>query len=158
MRTAFYENKNVEGIRLTFCTADKELHNSAENYTFDIDTTSGQLVIEAVISNIRINELVEKIQYDNDFYYELASRKFKEYTVHELPKGFYEQLSEKFKSSGITFKEFINSNLSKDQYEFTTLCGELIAYIDFNAYHKNIWNRYPDKRVLAKSAVQLQDR
>lgn len=153
MRSAFYENKNVGGIRLTFCTPDEEIHYSVKSHTLDVDTASGQLVIEAEIPNIHINELVEKIQYDKEFYYELAERKFDEYIKHELPKDFYEQLSNQFKSSGITFKEFINSDLSKEQYEFTVLCGELIAYIDFNAYHKNIWNRYPDKRVLAKSAV-----
>lgn len=157
MRSAFYENKNVESIRLTFCTPDKEIHYSVKSHTLDVDTPSGQLVIEAEIPNIHINELVEKIQYDKEFYYELAERKFNEYIKHELPKDFYEELSNQFKSSGITFREFINSNLSKEQYEFTVLCGELIAYIDFNAYHKNIWNRYPDKRVLAKSSVRQND-
>ncbi len=157
MRSAFYENKNIDGIRLTFCTLDEEIHYSAKNHILDVDTFSGQLVIEAEISNIYTNELVEKIQYDKDFYYELAERKFNEYIEHELPKDFYEQLSIQFKSSGITFKEFINSNLSKEQYEFTVLCGELIAYIDLNAYHKNIWNKYADKRVLAKSAVRQND-
>ena len=157
MRSAFYENKNVGGIRLTFCTPDEEMHYSVKSHTLDVDTSSGQLVIEAEIPNIHINELVEKIQYDKEFYYELAERKFNEYIKHELPKDFYEQLSNQFKSSGITFKEFINSDLSKEQYEFAVLCGELIAYIDFNAYHKNIWNKYPDKRVLAKSAVRQND-
>lgn len=157
MRSAFYENKNVGGIRLTFCTPDEEIHYSVKSHTLDVDTSSGQLVIEAEIPNIHINELVEKIQYDKEFYYELAERKFNEYIKHELPKDFYEQLSNQFKSSGITFKEFINSDLSKEQYEFAVLCGELIAYIDFNAYHKNIWNKYPDKRVLAKSAVRQND-
>ena len=158
MRSAFYENKHVEeSVRLTFCTPDEEIHYSVKSHALDVDTPSGQLVIEAEIPNIYTNELVGKIQYDKEFYYELAERKFNEYIKHELPKDFYEQLSNQFKSSGITFKEFINSNLSKKQYEFTVLCGELIAYIDFNAYHKNIWNRYPDKRVLAKSAVRQND-
>ncbi|MDN3692284.1 leucine-rich repeat domain-containing protein [Chryseobacterium tructae] len=157
MRSAFYENKNVEGIRLTFCTPDEEIHYSVKNHTLDIDTSSGQLVIEAEIPNIRINEFIERIQYDTEFYYELAERKFNEYIEHKLPKDFYEKLANQFKSSGITFKEFINSDLSNEQHEFTILCGELIAYIDFNAYHKNIWNRNPDKRVLAKSAVRQND-
>lgn len=157
MRSAFYENKNVEGMRLTFCTPDEEILYSVRNHILDIDTPSGQLVIEAEIPNIHINELVERIQYDKEFYYELAERKFNEFIEHELPQNFYEQLANQFKSSGITFKEFVNSDLSKEQHEFTMLCGELIAYIDFNAYHKNIWNKYPDKRVLAKSAVRQND-
>jgi GTPase SAR1 family protein len=157
MRSAFYENKNVEYIRLTFCTPDEDILYSVKNHTLDIDTPSSQLVVEAEIPNIYINESVERIQYDKEFYYELAERKFNEFIEHELPKDFYHQLANQFKSSGITFKEFINSDLSKEQHEFTILCGELIAYIDFNAYRKNIWNRYPDKRVLAKSAVRQND-
>ncbi|WP_281867701.1 leucine-rich repeat domain-containing protein [Flavobacterium sp. GSB-24] len=157
MRSAFYENENVQGAALTFCTPDEEVHFSVSNQVLNIDTPSGQLVIEAEIPNIRISKFVEEIQYNERPYYELAVEKFNEYLEHELPKVFYEQLTNQFKSSGVTFKEFINSDLSKEQHEFTILCGELIAYIDFNAYHKNIWNRYPDKRVLAKSAVRQND-
>lgn len=155
MRSAFYENKNVESIRLTFCTPDKEIHSFVRSHTLDINTPSGQLVIEAEIPNIRINEFIEKIQYDKEFYYELAIEKFDEYLEYESSyESFYKNLSEQFKSSGLTFKEFINSNLSAEQLKFTTLCGELIAYIDYNAYHKNIWNKYPDKRILARAAVR----
>lgn len=155
MRSAFYENKNVGGIRLTFCTPDEEVHYSIKNQILDIDTPSGQLVIEAELPNIRINEFIERIQYDKEFYYKLAVEKFNEYLEYEsLDENFYKNLSEQFETSGITFKEFINSNLSAEQFKFTTLCGELIAYIDYNAYHKNIWNKYPDKRILARAAVR----
>ena len=157
MRAAFYENKKAENIRLTFCTPDEEVHNSVKSRTLDIDVPSAQLAIEAEIPNILKNELVEKLQNERDFYFDLAEEKFNEYIAFEADKNFYAQLSVQFKSSGLTFKEFINSNLSNEQKEFTTLCGQLIAYIDHNAYHKNIWNKYTDKRIIAKSAVRQND-
>ena len=158
MRSAFYENPNASNIRLTFCTLDGEIQQSVMREGLDIDTPSGQLVIEAEIPNIRINEIVEKIQYDKEFYYELAVNKYDEYiNFSTLDNIFYANLFEQFKSSKLAFKEFIKSNISREQLEFTTLCGELITYIDYNAYYKNIWNKYPDKRVLAKSSVRQND-
>ncbi len=154
MRTAFYENKKAESVRLTFCTPDEEVHNSVKSHTLNIDASSAQLAIEAEIPNILRNELVESVQNHKEFYFELAKIKFDEYIAYEADKNFYAQLFDQFKSSGLTFRKFINSDLSSAQKEFTTLCGELIAYIDYNAYHKNIWNKYPDKRIIAKSAVR----
>lgn len=154
MRSSFYENKKVDSIRLTYCTPDKKIYQSIINSTLDIDTPSAQLVLEAELPNILTNEFVEKVLYDKNFYFELAVKKFNEYLEYEDPyESFYSNLSQQFKSSGLTFKEYINSDLSKEEFDFTTLCGELIAYIDSNAYHKNIWNKYPDKRVLARSGV-----
>lgn len=157
MRSAFYEEELVGGVRLTFCTLEDEIHISIQNRILDTDTPSSQLVIEAEIPNILINDLIEKIQYDKEFHYELSKKKFNEYLAYTASEKFYVSLSEKFKTSGLPFKEFINSDLSKEQLQFTTLCGELIAYIDYNAYHKNIWNKYPDKRVLARAGVRQND-
>lgn len=157
MRAAFYENREVENVRLTFCTTDDEIHNTVKSHILAIDIPSAQLAIESEIPKIQINELVGKIQNDKEFYFELAEKKYYEYVNYVANKDFYTQLSEQFKSSILTFKEFINSDLSNEQREFTTLCGELIAYIDYHAYHKNIWNIYPDKRVLAQSAVRQND-
>ncbi|MBA9074342.1 Leucine-rich repeat (LRR) protein/GTPase SAR1 family protein [Flavobacterium gossypii] len=157
MRTAFYENKEVKNIRLTFCTPDLSVYYSVSNQILDIDTPSGQLVIEAELFRIRGHELIQKIIYNKEFYFELATEKFYKYIEYEGSDQFYEQLFNKFKLYRLTFKEFINIELSKKEFEFTTLCGELIAYMDYNAYHKNIWNKYPDKRVLARASVRQND-
>jgi len=155
MRSAFYENKNVKNILLTFSTPDSYIYSSVRNHILDIDTPSGQLVIEAEIPNILINESIRKIQFDKDFHFQLAINKFKEYVSLEFfNENFYESLLERFKASGLNYKEFINTNLSYGEHHFTTICGQLIAYIDSNAYHKNIWNKYPDKRTLAKAGVR----
>jgi len=157
MRSVFYENKGVDNILLTFCTPDGLIYDSVKSQILDKDAPSGQLVIEAEISNIRKSKFVEKIQFEKDYYFELTESKFNEYIEFKTSKEFCEQLSEQFKSSKLKFKEFINSDLSKKQLEFTILCGELIAYIDYNGYYKNIWNKYPDKRILAKASVRQND-
>jgi type I restriction-modification system DNA methylase subunit/GTPase SAR1 family protein len=155
MRTAFYENANVKGIGLTFCTLDQEIHYSISNRKLDIITPSSQLVIEADLLKIRTTESIERILYNKEFHFELAIHKFNEFLKFKAStENFYIKIAEQFESKKLAFKEFINSQLSKEQLEFTTLCGELIAYIDYHAYHKNIWNKYPDKRILAKSAVR----
>lgn len=160
-KNAFLENIQFQVI-LDFYILDtdiyEKLHFEIKEKHTNIENPSGQLVIEAEISNIRTNEFIEKIQYSKEFYFQLAIDKFNEYIeFNSSTKEFYANLSELFNSSQLTFKEFIKSDLSKDQLEFTTLCGELVAYIDYNAYHKNIWNKYPDKRILAKSSVRQND-
>ncbi|MFV0403618.1 MAG: COR domain-containing protein [Bacteroides graminisolvens] len=158
MRSAFYENRQAAGVRLTFCTLDEDILQSIREEILDVDTPSGQLVIEAEMPNIRVNELIEKIQRDKEFYFELAVEKFDEYVRYNpSDENFYTNLSQHFHSTKLPFKEFIKSEISGEQLKFTTLCGELIAYIDYNAYHKNIWNKYPDKRILAKASVRQND-
>lgn len=157
MRSAFYENKNIKDVKITFCSLDLavDAYISISSSRLDVSIPSGQLVIEAEMLNIITNESIERILYGKEFYFDLAVDKFSEYISHHASsKVFYTDIAEKFKASKLTFKEFIKSPLSKEQLAFTTLCGELIAYIDYRAYHKNIWNKYPDKRVLAKSAVR----
>ncbi|MCT4646814.1 MAG: leucine-rich repeat domain-containing protein [Carboxylicivirga sp.] len=154
MRTAFYENEKAESVRLTFCTPEEEIHNSVRSHIFDIDSPSALLVIEAEKANIYKDKSIERILNEKEFYFRLAEEKYNEYLECQLSKDFYAQLSGQFKLSGLTFKEFIKTDLSKEQRKFVTLCGELIAYIDYNAYHKNIWNKYPDKRIMARSSVR----
>ncbi|MNJ86521.1 Internalin-A precursor [compost metagenome] len=153
IRSAFYENRNVEGIILCFCTPDEESYELVVNYDMDIEN-SARMVIEAEMTNIHRHEAIERIQYTDEFYYDLAEEKFNEFiNWGHISFEFFDDLSDKFKSSKQPFKNFIDSGLSADELEFTVLCGELIAYIDSNAYYKNIWNKYHDKRVLAKSSV-----
>lgn len=157
MRTAFNENQKADNISLKFCSPDEEVYSKVKRSVFDNESSSGQLAIRAEMYNIHKIDLIDKIITDNEFYFNLSERKFIEFKEHQVPAEFYAQLSDLFISSGLKFKEFINLKLSNEQREFTMLCGELIAYIDYNAYHKNIWNKYSDKRVLARSSVRQND-
>lgn len=154
MRTAFYENSMVGNILLNFCTPDYNIHEYVTDNIPDVNLPSAQLVIEAEMPNIRNNEIISIIQNDDNLHFELAVNKFNEFERYNREaEVFFSNLLELFKSSNLKFKDFINSDLSEEQQEFTIICGELIAYIDYNAYYKNIWNKFKDKRVLAKSNV-----
>ncbi|MDR2234687.1 MAG: leucine-rich repeat domain-containing protein [Chryseobacterium sp.] len=157
MRSAFYENKYAKTINLIFCSLDDEIFDFVRNSVFEINKPSSQLVLEAEIPKIRRHEFIEPILYASEFYYKFAVNKYIEFLNYEANEYFYEDVLENFKDSGLKFRDFVNSNLLEKQTKFTTLCGELVAYIDYNAYHKNIWNEYPDKRTLAKSAVRQDD-
>ncbi len=157
MLNAFYESQKQTAIRLTFCTPDKYVYNIFEGRSLNIDIPSGQLVIEAEIPTIAQNEIIRELQSSEEFYYDLAEKKFYEYLDYNNSgsDNFYQKLEEKFKSSMLSFQDFLSGLEKSDaQNHFVTLCGELIAYIDYHAYKKNIWNQYPDKRVLARSSVR----
>lgn len=153
--SAFYETA-PNFSRLTFCTPDKNIYQSFEGLSFDNETPSGQLVIEAELPRISETDFIEKLQYEKEFFYDLAVQKFHEYLNYKSSDtNFYLRIEEDFKSSGLTFKDFLpQKEQFKEQYLFLSLCGELIAYIDYHAFRKNIWNKYPDKRVLANSTVR----
>jgi GTPase SAR1 family protein len=153
LRAAFFEIAKFELVKLTFTTLDEEIYRNKQSYSFVKDIPSGQLVIESEIRNIRTNITIETISFNPDFYYRLAQRKFGEFLDHTEPKKFYEGLYNTFKSSKLTFKEFIRDDWEPSYLKFTILCGQLISYLDHNAYNKNGWNEYPDKRVLARSGV-----
>ncbi|WP_291131776.1 leucine-rich repeat domain-containing protein [Flavobacterium sp. UBA7682] len=155
MRSAFYETAGTEAISLTFCSLDRKAPYIFERNDLHTDIPSAQQVIMAEASHIKENEIIKKIRFEKDFYFGLAAIKFNEYlefnTTHP---NFYTNLAEEFNKSSLTFKEFYNNITSTEQQSFTELCGELISYIDYHAYRKNIWNKYPDKRILARSAVR----
>ncbi|MFX1706890.1 COR domain-containing protein [Chitinophaga sp. CC14] len=160
MVNAFYEVARPS-VRLIFCTRDLSVYRSFENRSLDIDIASGLLVLKAELPNIAENDLLRDIQSEKEYYFDLAEQKFKQYLDYE-PKAesFYKKLEDDFKFSRLTFKDFLaelsNRKGYAQQSSFANLCGELIAYMDYHAYRKNIWNKYSDKRVLAKSAVRQQ--
>jgi internalin A len=158
MFNAFYEEEAHTSCKLVFCTLDKEVFDSFEGRFLDLDTPSGQLVIEAEKPYIFQNELITELQYETDFYYELAEKKLHEFLDFKASKGFFQKIRQEFKTLGIPFKDYYKrSHENPEVNQFVTLCGQLIAYIDYRAYKKNIWNQYKDKRVLARSAVRQKD-
>lgn len=156
MRSAFFEvNENTDII---FCTMDRHLRNSLIHHNFDITSSSASLVVEAEIPRILNSGYIQKIAGESDIYFEAAIDKFKEFLNFKSDETkFFRNLYDLFRSSQKTFQEFLNFGLSEEDHQFTILCGELIAYIDYRAYYKNIWNKTSDKRVLAQSAVRQND-
>jgi internalin A len=158
MLSAFYEIAK-SSKSLTFYTLDKRIFNSFGNNIHDINTPSSQLVIEAELPRINNEGHIVQLTYDAEFYFELARKKLWEYRNYSATENsFYEAIEQEFKNSKLPFKDFLKLHEDNDQYfSFLTLCGELIAYLDYNAYRKNIWNKYADKRVLARAGVRQND-
>lgn len=152
---AFYETA-PNSISFNFCTPDKSVHDSFDGYSLDIDTPSGQLVFEAELGRVLEIDYIESLIYDQDYYYELALQKYFEFRNFVAPhESFYYEIENACKKSRPNYKEFLLLfDESSEEYKFLLLCGELIAYIDYRAYRKNLWNKYPDKRTLAHSAVR----
>ncbi|MBF4487734.1 COR domain-containing protein [Flavobacterium sp. CSZ] len=158
MLNGFYE-KAVDSARLTFYTTDKKVYNSLERKQNDIDSPSAILVIEAELSRINSEKHIQQLLYDQELYFELAFSKFNEFqNFRPIEINFYDRIEQDFKNSKLPFQEFFQEFNSNGPYHsFLTLCGELIAYLDYNAYRKNFWNKYPDKRVLARAGVRQND-
>ncbi|MDV3662437.1 hypothetical protein CMU70_18555 [Elizabethkingia anophelis] len=155
MNNAFFENENTTFYKLIFSIQNFDLASSLQNLRLDSEVLSGQLVIKAELKKILIHPHIERLLFDKKFYFHLATEKYKEFYTYEASEEFYRNLHAKFKASELAFKDFIHSDfLSQDELYFTILCGELIAYIDYHAYNKNIWNKNEDKRVLANSMVR----
>lgn len=95
-----------------------------------------------------------------EFYFEKALKIFNEFKEFgsDVGKSFFENALSQFKDAEIPFSEFL-PKLKKNskQYELFDLIGKLIAYLDLNAYNKNLWNETPDKRVLGRSSVRQTD-
>lgn len=159
MHNAFFESGISKSKSLIFCTPERSLFQQLERRDLDYHTPSGQLALVAEIGKIRQNEIVEKIQSDKEFYFELAELKFTEFIDFKPDsQAIYTEIQTEFHKSSMSFGEYLSSILEGgDKHKFVLLCGELITYMDHRAYRKHMWNKYEDKRVLARSAVRQQN-
>ncbi|WP_426670482.1 KAP family P-loop NTPase fold protein [Mucilaginibacter sp. McL0603] len=147
---------------LNIYTNDHATFEAAENLDireFD-NNSSSKLAFNASVKETYTNASISPIINSTDFYFEFARNKYDEYiNFKNDDPDFFKKLREKFdsqKSSGLI--EILNEfSDSQPQYEFLKICGELVAYLDENAAGKIDWNRYPDKRVVAKSHVYQFD-
>ncbi|MDB4922921.1 leucine-rich repeat domain-containing protein [Mucilaginibacter sp.] len=155
MRNAFYEAALLPGT-IVFCTPDQRVYNSILKEPVDRNILSAVLVLRADSKRLLANKHIEPIAYADEFYYELARKKFLEFWQYDRAPDFFSELLAQFKSEKSTFSrflEYLDSRNDDDRRHFWVLCGELIAYIDYNAYNKSEWNQYHDRRVIAKSNV-----
>lgn len=158
VRNSFYEVA-PDTIALHICANDLRVRKLIERESLDINTPSSQLVLGAEIKRLIKTDFFSTLKNDSSFYYQLAADKFQEYSDYKpKQKSFFASLEREYQSSGLPFGEFLDSiKRFKEKSTFLTICGELVSYIDFHAYRKNLWNAYPDKRVMAVSAVRQRD-
>ncbi|GLU51536.1 hypothetical protein Dfri01_09970 [Dyadobacter frigoris] len=152
---AFYETAPIS-ILLNFCSPDKGVHDSFIGNPLDINTPSGQLVFKAEFGRVLESSYLESLMYSQDYYYELALQKYQEFrNFNPSRDSLFHEIENACKNSRPNYKEFLSLyDESSEEYGFLLLCGELISYIDYRAYRKNLWNKYQDKRTLAHSAVR----
>jgi hypothetical protein len=134
---------------------DKKILTELNSLKKSITNRSAKkLVFDFTIDEItEIPWVIEQIEM-REFYFEFARKKFNEFLQHKKDNKFYKNLELSFKNSETVFGKFLNNyKIDSPEYHFLILCGELVAYIDFNAYNKSKWNQYKDKRTLARSSV-----
>ncbi len=109
---------------------------------------------------------IQDILNSKQFYFDLAELEFRTFRKTEFPKAVLEAAmkaisyyKEKNRRSGrMPYQHFLMiSKFEPEVQEVFDRIGMLVAYIDLQAYNKDEWNQYPDKRVIAKSNVRQFD-
>lgn len=101
-------------------------------------------------------ERIEELCTSNIFYFSKLKdlwNQFKNYNIQD--NNVNEIINELETMKPFSFQRFLDS-YSDDYttYDFILLIGKIISIIDLQAYNKNIWNPYDDKRVIAKSFIR----
>ncbi|RLJ73661.1 leucine-rich repeat domain-containing protein [Pedobacter alluvionis] len=154
---AFYERNPESTTSLDIYTLDKAVYDSFEGNRLNLDKSSANLVLDATLGQIMEDDTTRRITTENNFYFQLAKNKYREFISFEPPSpSFYNQLEVDFRNSRTTFSNYIKSveGSGGEAYRFLKLCGELISYMDYHAYNKRVWNEYADHRVLANASVR----
>ncbi len=150
---------NRSRCRLTVCIEDSEVwHNLKKEVKYMHGLPDTKMLFDLELSFALRIPYIREILDGKEFYYELALYKFREFHNYKAPAEFYRWLNQEFISSKLLFSHFLaRFSADSQEYSFLKLCGELLAYIDYRAYLKNVWNEYSDKRVLACSNVRQRN-
>lgn len=106
---------------------------------------------------------IKQIINSEEFYFEKAINKYNEFmSLIKLGKKVTEELINKVKelraANNFNYMNFINEfDIKSNEYKVLLCLGELVAYIDFQGANKNEFNKYEDKRTIAKSYVRQND-
>jgi hypothetical protein len=105
-------------------------------------------------------ESIKDIRDSKDFYFQKAIDKYNDFMAlpklgEELTNQLIDKVNELRAENNFNFMKFLQS-FAEDSIEYKVLfcLGELIAYIDYQAANKNVFNLYEDKRTVAKSYVR----
>jgi len=90
-----------------------------------------------------------------EFYHQLGQDKLQEFLEYQpLSEGLFQRLYDQFVGGKEVFQHFIKRFADgTEERTVLTLAGELVAYMDSKAYNKERWNKYADKRTVARSGV-----
>lgn len=94
-----------------------------------------------------------------DYAFKKLTDKWKEFIKFNISNNSLDELKSDIESldrfsSGDILNKYKNE---EDKYNFLTLLYEVVAYVDKNAYNKNVYNQYEDKRTLALTFVRQNE-
>ncbi len=156
LNSSFYEATPASKSSIKFHTLDYDIYSKLKSIDVNSSDNSLQLAIRSSIELSLSNYYVIELAKDKEFYYKLAKLKYEEFKNYSPPTTeFFLQLYDGFYYSETTFQDYLRKLPAESQrFVFLKLCGELVAYIDTNAYNKQSWNEYADKRTVARSSVR----
>ncbi len=94
-----------------------------------------------------------------EYVFEKLIHKWDEFIKFDISNNSLDELKSDIESldrfsSGEILNKYKNE---EDKYNFLTLLYEVVAYADKNAYNKNVYNQYEDKRTLALTFVRQNE-
>lgn len=108
---------------------------------------------KAIRKALSSNSTVQKALTLKDFYFQHALDVKEQIDNFSIEKEEALNIKKAYFKNTVPFEKFVET-LSGKKQELSLLIGELISYLDLNASGKKLWNKYDDKRVIAKSSVR----
>lgn len=129
--------------------------------------------VSGILQDLIAHELIRDILDTDQFYFQKGLDKYNEFLNLPHPtdeNNVYNDLIVEFANFQVKgkykFGQFLDSKsigprrlkgisrIVSNEYKILLVIGQLITYIDRNAYNKADWNEYEDKRHLARSMVR----
>lgn len=111
-------------------------------------------VIEKIYHIKATDESVQNVLNSKDFYFSIAQKRLKDFENFKISDEQKQQLSQEYEVFDGSFRAFIESRKNETETEYLSLLGEVITYLDTNAYNKEVWNQYSDKRAIARAGIR----
>ena len=97
---------------------------------------------------------IKNVIESEEFYFEKLRKVFNDFKNFKISNDEINKLLNQIEKN-FSFQDFLNNN--PDEKDFILLIGKIIAMADYNGYNKNEWNKYKDKRVVAKASIRQND-
>src|ERR1035437_9334452 len=105
-------------------------------------------IIDSFIAEDDYQDIIHSAVY---YFSELSNlfTKYKEYDITSFKKVLEDFIA--IEQEDFRFQDLLNKHDKTKSYDFLLLIGKLIASFDEKGYNKNVWNPYPDKRVISRA-------
>lgn len=112
-------------------------------------------IIPKAIHQLLEQKIVQGVQKAAIFWFTKAQETLQQFQSIELPLKSYEACIKDYQQFGGRYDAFVEAiNAQKSYKELAFLLGQLITYIDEKAAAKQNWNKYSDKRCIARTGIR----